>query len=378
MLNYALPEGNHSWQAMGHLIALLHNASREQESWSEFMQEFISSFQLNSCHLVVVNDLTNAVLVRLSAGTPVAENYLNSYQTKYISQDLIMNQARTSDSREFFVTNHWEKKEYYYNSPYYKQWALPQGLSEGGAACIFAENDWRCIMVHNRTQMQGDYSHNDVQSMNYLLPYIEQAIKSCYMADQFNQHNARTQTIIEGYRTPVAILTEFGKIWGKNQLMEDMLANENKLYIRDGVLRAGNADTDRQMTRAIMNTANTSNSGKPCFVDINQDIRLHFKAINEKQNNLKTNKGVLLFALSRNYRKHVSEETLMGMFSLTPAEASVCKHILEGQELKEIASIRSKSVNTIREQLYQSFKKTGCNSQTSLINMLTSIPMIES
>lgn len=379
MLNHAVSAPQRYWSSTDYLAQLLCNTSREADTWPQFLEQFRQHFNLNACHLILLNNATNAILTHLHAGKLATKKYADAYHEKYRSQDMVIHEARTSTSRKFFATNLWDKKELYYNSSFYQNWALPQGLIESGAACIFAENDWRCILVHNRTKAQGKYDLDDIAGMNDLVPHLERAIKACYMRDQLNQHNTRTRTILEGYRTPVAIITEFGKVWGTNRLMEDLLQHENSLYIRDGILRAQTLGTDRAITTAIMNSASANKDALPApmFVDVSEGIRLHFCGIRGKHNNLKTNKGVLLFAISRNYRTHVSVETLMGMFSLTPSEAAVCKYILEGKELREIAEIRSKSVNTIREQLYQSFKKTGCSSQTALVNMLTSIPVLD-
>lgn len=365
--------------AHDHFIDLLDKASDKQEAWGEFLQEFVRHFNLNACHLMVINDQTNATLVHLSAGTPVETQYIESYLNHYISLDMILTEARISETGESFVTNHWKDKERYYKSSYYREWAMPQGLAEGGAACVFIEGDWRCIMVHNRTSAQGPYSFGEEYRMKSMLPYIKRAVKTCYIQTQQRQCNTRANAIVEGYRTPVAILNEFGEIWASNQLMNQMIEDQNPLYIRDGILRIDNQKKDRLMTTSIFNAFKQMAGVKldlPSMVDVDQDIRLHFKGISERSGDLNISKGVMVYAVSNQYRKHVSIETLMEMFPLTPAESRVCIHILQGKELKEIATQEKKSVNTVREQLYQSFRKTGCNSQSALVNMLTTIPVL--
>ena len=356
------------------LVQLLLKASREQSALQVFVNEFVEVFSLNACHLMIVNDSNNAILYHVSAGNPVKEEYVLSYQNKYMPLDLIVNHIKTTCDSEFFVTNLWEKKEAYYRSRYFQEWARPQGLTDGGAACILKEQDWRCIMVHNRCAEHGLYSETERQGMNQLVPYIETAIRSYYQREILCHDYA--QTLIEGYRSPVAILNEFGAIWRSNQLMLSMLNDESTLYVRDGILRAHATDVDHDMITTIMSTASTLLPDQHRFVQVDENTRLHFSSISEESANMGIKKGVFVFVLSARYRKHVSQQHIMDIFSLTPAEALVCAYLLDGKELKEIAKIRNKSINTIREQLYESFRKIGCNSQTELVNTLTSIPIV--
>ena len=189
----------------------------------------------------------------------------------------------------------------------------------------------------------------------------------------FNIHkeNANANTIIEGYRTPAAMLTESSVILAANSLMKTLINETAQLYTDNGMLRFTNSKKDQVFANDILNVSKQFNNIKLASsnnaIDVNENIRLHYKSINNK---------VLVFALNTHYRKQVSKNTLMEIFQLTPAEAAICEHLLEGKELKKIASIENKSVNTVREQLHQSFRKTGCHSQTALINMLASIPVV--
>lgn len=361
-----------------HFLSLLAETSLNPELWSEFMNTFAEHFNLNACHLMVVNDQSHATRFHLAAGNPTEEAFIESYTQRYMTKDMVMAKARTAKPGLFHATNHYDDKEQYYSSSYYKEWALPQGLSEGAAGCIFISGDWRCLMVHNRTLQQGEYSQDEIERMNALIPYIERAVKVSYVQSELGKDSARANAIVQGYRAPVAILTEYGEVWAMNALMKQLIEDNDALYVKDKCLHLSNKHTDKLLTTGIFNAVKEIEGIKltlPNSVKVNDRIILSFKGVTDTENGQATLKGVVVYAISSHYRARVSNNTLITLFSLTPSEATICSHLMEGRELKEIAKLENKSVNTVREQLYQSFRKTGCNSQTSLINMLATIPV---
>lgn len=361
-------------------LSLLAETSLNPELWPEFMNTFTKHFNLNACHLMVVSDKTHAPRFHLAAGKPTEEKFIESYTEQYITKDMIMAKARASEPGSFHATNHYDDKEQYYNSSYYKEWALPQGLSEGAAGCIFINGDWRCLMVHNRTLQQGEYSHSEIERMNALIPYIERAVKVSYVQSELDKDSAKANAIVNGYRAPVAILTEYGEVWAMNRLMEQLIEDSDALYVKDKCLHLSNKHTDKLLTTGIFKAAKEIegiNLTLPNSVKVNDNIILSFKGITDREDGKSILKGIIVYAISSHYRARVSNNTLTTLFSLTPSEATVCSHLMEGRELKEIAKLENKSVHTVREQLYQSFRKTGCKSQTSLINMLATIPVFD-
>ena len=110
-----------------------------------------------------------------------------------------------------------------------------------------------------------------------------------------------------------------------------------------------------------------------CF-RLNDKAQLAFQELTEEKDGQTVFLGVLVYAVSEQWITPTSIQQLMDLFSLSPAEAQVCKHLSQGCSLKEIAKVEQKSVNTVREQLYRSFEKTGCNSQVSLMNLMATLP----
>lgn len=362
--------------ALEHFINILAEAAFSFDALNRFLDEFVDYFSLNACHLMLVNDKTLATLAHFLAGSPVSDEYAQSYLEKYINKDRVLNRAKRSTTGEAFATNLVEDSHRYYDSECYRDWAKPQGLGDAGSACVFVEGDWRCIMIFNRTIVQGEFHQYEINKIQSLLPSISKVIKSLYKQTQIDDTNF-IESVINSYRVPALLLNEYGKIWSINHLMKELISSDNTLYLKDNALRIHNKTHDKLLISSIL-AVNKKLAGMDLpfntKVDLDSGVILHIEGISKNTNH--GFGGVLIFAMEKSIRKQVSKQKMMDMFALTESEASVCEYIMEDKELKEIAALRGKSVNTVREQLYQSFKKTNCNSQAQLVNLLSSIPVL--
>jgi DNA-binding CsgD family transcriptional regulator len=82
-----------------------------------------------------------------------------------------------------------------------------------------------------------------------------------------------------------------------------------------------------------------------------------------------------MYVVSPEFLTPVNKDQLKSLFALTEAESHVCSLFAQNKPLKEIAVLEGKSVNTVREQLQNSYVKTNTKNQLELINLLASLPV---
>lgn len=66
----------------------------------------------------------------------------------------------------------------------------------------------------------------------------------------------------------------------------------------------------------------------------------------------------------------VSEESLVYLYELTPAEVRLTRHLLDGDTLKESATKQGVAITTARSHLKAVFQKTGTSRQSELIRCI--------
>jgi DNA-binding CsgD family transcriptional regulator len=70
--------------------------------------------------------------------------------------------------------------------------------------------------------------------------------------------------------------------------------------------------------------------------------------------------------------QRTSVEQLVGIFSLTSAEARVALRIAEGASLADVSEQLDTSINTVKTLLQRAFAKTGARRQSELARMIAS------
>lgn len=361
------------------LLGMLLDLNQSTQAWEHFMQVYLQHFNLRSCHLMVVSSRTQAMRFHVEAGEPTSPEFMKIYLEKYIQHDQVLNKINRSPTGHFYATNEIHEEENVYDSDYFLNFAQPQGMAEGAAACAFTEGEWRCIIGTNRNAQQGKYSRDELERMDTLLPYIEKAIKTTFQVAEHSKSDMRSRALVNTFRIPVAALTEYGEIWAMNDQMKNLIENDKTLYIQNNSLHSSNKDHERMLSNGPIqihkrvNGLGMDSDDSECF-RLNDKAQLAFQELTEEKDGQTVFLGVLVYAVSEQWITSTSIQQLMDLFSLSPAEAQVCKRLSQGCSLKEIAKIEQKSVNTVREQLYRSFEKTGCNSQVSLMNLMATLP----
>jgi len=365
------------------LLGMLLDLNQSTDAWQNFMQVYLNHFNLRSCHLMVVSSRTQAMRFHVEAGESTSPEFMQLYLEKYIQQDQVLNKINRSPIGVFYSTNEIHEEEDVYNSDYFLNFAQPQGMAEGAAACAFIEGEWRCIIGTNRNAQQGKYSKDELERMNILLPYIEKAVKTTFQVAEHSKSDMRTQALVNTFRIPVAVLTEYGEIWAMNDQMQSLINEENTLYIQNNSLHSKDKDQELQLSNGPIQIHKKVNGlgmemEIPETFKLDDDTRVSFHELMHEQDGQTVFLGVMIYVVSATMIGTTSAQQLMSLFSLTPAEAAVCSRISEGYSLKEVAALENKSVHTVREQLNNSFEKTGCNSQVALMNLLATLPYYQS
>jgi len=361
------------------LLGYLLEVNRDDLGWQRFMQAMLEHFNLRSSHLMVMNSQTQAMRFHIDAGEPVNAEFAAMYVEKYIHSDEIMAAVKCNPIGEFYATNMLADAPSIYKNDHYKNWATPQGIANGAAACVFIDGDWSCILASNRNGQQGPYSQNEIDRMNALIPFVEKAVQSSFVLSESSKNERRAKSIVSTFRIPVAVLTEFGELWATNSEMEILLNRQAGLYIKDKCLHLENPEQDKLLNTGIFQAAKRAGGIDMTIEDaekisLDKNTVLGFQELIDDEGGLQVFLGVMVYAIASNLLVSISAQKLASLFSLTPAEAQVCHLIVSGYTIKAIASLQDKSVHTVREQLNTTFQKTGCSSQVSLVNLIASIP----
>ncbi len=362
------------------LIGKLLEVNQSTGGWNRFIQAFLEHFDLRSVHLYIINRKTQAMRFHIDAGEPVSAEYMGIYVDKYIHQDHLMNAVLDNPTGCFYASNLLPQRYAVYENDHYQYWAKPQGIIEGCVACLFQEDGWDCFMASNRNLSQGPYGEDEIERMNAILPFIERALRASFTLNDLSISEQRAKAIVRTFRIPVAVLTEFGDLWALNDPMTHYIENSHHLSIESNSLRLSNLKDDKDLNVGILQASKKANGIDLAIEDarriqISSNATLGFTELYTDTSEQAQFLGIMVFIISKDGKSAVSEDILKSLFKLTQSEARVAYWLHTGLAIKEIASKENKSVYTVREQLNNVLKKTGCTNQVSLINLVATIPI---
>lgn len=224
------------------------------------------------------------------------------------------------------------------------------------------------------------FSHEDRARLQSIVPLMDKALR---LYSGFT-HNS----FIEGFYEELLgsmdiasiILNADLEVFSANTQAQQILTSEDGVFLRRNALHCcENSDQQKleDACRALLATAR----------DVEQPVdtrsisigrtsseskwNVHIRIV-EKQDVVFGEGGPELVLLIQGQVRDgaPSQSRLIEMFRVTPAEAKLLTHLVEGLTLTEAAEALGVSRNTARTQLSSIFTKTGVNRQTQLVKLV--------
>ncbi|WP_109666256.1 helix-turn-helix transcriptional regulator [Roseicyclus mahoneyensis] len=184
-------------------------------------------------------------------------------------------------------------------------------------------------------------------------------------------------SVLASMGLPAAVLAQNGRVLAANTLLES--ANGSVIFTAMGKLalrhRAANMLFQEGLSQAARNTVvrsipvRSDGGNAPCIV--------HILPITGAAHDIFDNAATAVVITPVNGANAPDTVMLHGLFDLTPAEARLAQHLVEGRSTGGAADALGVSITTIRSQLSAIFSKTGTKRQSELTSLLSSLGSIK-
>lgn len=364
-----------------HLIEMLFVANQAAQGWQEFLDEFTRHFNLKNSHLYIVHKENKNLRFQDWSGIRPSDQDLMSYVEKYVYDDPYQDMILSSPPGKFYSSNLHVEQEVLEKSLMYSGWAVPQGIIGAAAGIIFSEGDWLAILHSNRGEGSDNYSQSELNRLTAFVPYVEKALKLRIELAEGKNDQPESESLLNKFSLPVILFNEFSEPVAYNKKISELQQKNPALEITLGQsISLGDEQLDwnfyLNITEAITSAKGRSIGYGYKTVAMTDSKTQYFIGVEPiVETDLDSSDvfvGVIAYWVGG--ESLISAEKLQGLFDLTDAESQVCAYFINGMPLKDIASLRNKSINTIREQLQSCYKKTHCKNQLELMNLLASIP----
>lgn len=251
------------------------------------------------------------------------------------------------------------------------------------AGVVIADEAHRCGLALFRSEGQGEFSRSDSDSLQLLMGYFERAVVlNRRFIDIFTQQKTLASVLNSAPRGIVTFGQNGQVTYVNNEArrifsLTDGVSLANKMVnFRDGKLRDQFSDfieQARQMGDVSEKQERMSAVIPRDSVSVPFQMMAYTLPFNKGQAALFEDEALaVLIIQDATTNLELRSELLQTFYNLTAAEARLAVALYKGKTLPEAADGLHVSVNTARSQLRGIFKKVGVNSQSTLLQALTS------
>jgi DNA-binding CsgD family transcriptional regulator/PAS domain-containing protein len=265
-------------------------------------------------------------------------------------------------------------------SPFYRNWAKPQGLRE---ACMvkFAHTSDRIGLVSYTTRAsRGIITAEEQRFLALLSPHLRRASMIGDLLDQARVAASLYRAALDDLATPVVLTGATGAILYANARAETMLSAQGPILSRNGLLHAQNPATVRALLDAIAGAANTDTSlgsrgiGLPISAAGQPPAVAYVLPLTEGTARAALRPAcAAVFVSTTTSASPPPEAVLTTLFDLTPAEVRVLLRIGSGMTASKSAISLGIGENTLKTHLGRIFAKTNTARQADLVKLVLEI-----
>jgi DNA-binding CsgD family transcriptional regulator/PAS domain-containing protein len=265
-------------------------------------------------------------------------------------------------------------------TPFYRNWARPQGLRD---ACLvkFVHTPDRIGIMGCITRANRNIIGREEQKFVALLsPHLRRAALIGDLLDQSRVEAQAYQSALNSLAVAVVLTDANGRILYANSPAEDMFRREGPVARAGGHLKAQFAPSQNALKAALNGASNSDQllGGRGIGIPLNSPdhpaavayvlplsagtARAAFKPAT-----------AAVFVSTRISAAPLPEAVLIALYDLTPAEARVMLAVIGDQQKTVVLKQLQISENTLKTHLGHIYKKTGTNGHVGLVKLAASL-----
>jgi len=370
------------------LIGSLLDANRSPEGWQIFLDKLLGHFNLKHLNLYILCNSSFSPRFQDYSGIKPSEQAMKEYMDRFFASDKV-HHAMLAGPECRWVTGNFEPYQSMLNEiPGYHDWACNKNdVPYTTGTVLFRTSEDTCALMFQRSNAQGPFTQEEEDRFSAIGPYIAKAVQLRVKLAENKKDGLRLKSVLNKIKIPVATLNEFGEVIAKNHKMDELINDLGAIKIgKDKRISIKKKSDDLNLQRSITQSVAIA---KNRDLDYTNDAVTIYNAENNRKLSISTCElierdedsgdvfvGAMIYVVAPDLISSASKGQLKSLFSLTESEASCCHLFGRNMSLKEIAIHRDTSVNTVREQIQNCYRKTGSKNQLELINMISSLPLV--
>jgi DNA-binding CsgD family transcriptional regulator/PAS domain-containing protein len=360
------------------IVENIYDGSGNISEWSPIVQDMASYCSAAAGGIVVFNPSTLDVPVSCASG--VDQEFLDTYIDRFAANDprwppLLNSIGKACRSDDIVGLDVMESSELIndFFAPRNFRWTMGSLFSQVGGM-IGAIN-------FLRPRRCGPYSDEELRRLGLFVPHLR---RSFTLYAQLQQHRTAARSyeaLFSMMPAPMLLLTGDGRVIIANPAAERILRRGDGLSVHAERLQALRSADQKKLYESLQNATlamrgsialqphgtfliHRTDGQRAYQVGIVPLPRAHLLI------EFDSHAELAMFIVDPEVRPKADLLGYQHAFGLTPAEARLAAHLVEGSSLAEIANKHRISITTVRSQLRTLFAKTETHRQVDLIRVL--------
>jgi len=350
------------------LVDRIYECSVVPESWPCVLDELGRLVEGTGGTLFITKGnnvkLTSSPASSERAGRLVKEGWF--WRGQAITRAFASHHAGFLTNDDIFSPGEWDSE------PMIRDFFRPQGISWFAGTTFRIPTSENVLLIVPRWTERGPIERDIVRKLDELRPHLA---RSALISARLQLERARVAgETLAALGLPALVLNDCGKVLAANALIEGLTP-----YVQWRALdRVSLADSSaNRLLQDAMATIGADERSVRSFplrdADSGATMVAHLIPVRLSARDIFV-RCVAALVLTPVVRPQAPPvELVRSLFDLTPAEARVARSLVSGKSAQAIASEGGVSLNTIRTHVRGLLEKTGCNRQSEVITLLSSV-----
>jgi DNA-binding CsgD family transcriptional regulator/GAF domain-containing protein len=265
------------------------------------------------------------------------------------------------------------------SNEYYKLCMLPHGIRYTAAVDLLCDNGQRISVRLCRPADAPPFSVADREFIQLLCSHIRRAVSTSTKLVQLDSERQLYARAISGRDIGIAMLDKAGRIMRTNAAADRLFKDKDGISRVHDEIHLKQSELNERLRTLIRDTLAAQQRDETVPVQAlavprpsrKNDYELVVKAVPvDRYLEQRNTPHLTVFISDPATHVAISSRTLITLYHLTPAEATLSILLADGKSLEDIAKASGITLNTARAHLRSVFQKTGVTQQSMLVSLV--------
>lgn len=358
------------------LVAEIYDAVLDENRWESVARLLAKEFEAHQAliHLPMLGGELNDSVISFGIDDAIHARYI-----ELIDHDLWLQGMHSLPNMSACKSEQLLGEKAFRASLFYNELCIPSGVSHMGGATIKNTNSWLSCFATQRDHQRGEFTDQELRYMDGLKIHFERAFHIRATLGRLRDEVRDLHDSLDQLSIATFLADERGRINWSNKFADQLVSQSDGISRRNDRLSFHSSIENQTFDKLTKDATSTTLdkglspggrvritrlSGKPPY----QATICPLSRIDGPWGDRAT---AVIFVIDPDNPSPMSKDAMRTYYGLTEAELRLCGQLLLGRSLKEAAEATEISVNTVRTQIKNIFRKCKVSSQAQLVLKLS-------